>query len=117
MALADLGGKLFSYGIKYNQKNGIDNPDPAQFAGKNVTPKYNGSIAEVDWRAIETIGVNPSSTPKRYGYAYDSLNRLTAGYYQNPNNPYSKESTESLSYDLNGNITNLYRTSVAEYGD
>jgi hypothetical protein len=116
MALADLGGKLFSYGIKYNQKNGIDNPDPAQFAGKNVTPKYNGSIAEVDWRAIETIGVNPSSTPKRYGYAYDSLNRLTAGYYQNPNNPYSKESTESLSYDLNGNITNLYRTSVAEYG-
>ncbi|REC70459.1 RHS repeat-associated core domain-containing protein, partial [Chryseobacterium elymi] len=40
------------------------------------------------------------------------LNRLTAGYYQNPNNPYSKENTESLAYDLNGNITNLYRTSV-----
>ncbi|RXM41150.1 sugar-binding protein [Chryseobacterium sp. CH21] len=116
MGLADLGGKLFSYAIRYNQKNGIDNPDPAQFSGKNVTPKYNGNITEVDWRAVETVGVNPSLTPKRYGYAYDSMNRMTAGYYQNPNNPYSKENTESLSYDLNGNISKLYRTSVAEYG-
>ena len=116
MGLADLGGKLFSYKIKYNQKDGINNPDPAQFSGKNVAPKYNGNIAEVDWRAVETVGVNPSLTPKRYGYAYDSLNRLTAGYYQNPSNPYSKENTESLSYDLNGNISNLYRTSVMEYG-
>ena len=116
MGLADLGGKLFSYAIKYNKKNGIDNPDTAQFAGKNVTPKYNGNITEVDWRSVETVGVNPSLTPKRYGYAYDSMNRMTAGYYQNPGNPYSKENTESLSYDLNGNISNLYRTSVAEYG-
>jgi len=116
MATADLGGKLFSYRIKYNQKDGITNPDPAQFIGKNVTPRYNGNIAEVDWRAVETVGVSPSLTPKRYGYAYDSLNRVTAGYYQNPNNPYSKENTESLSYDQNGNITSLYRTSVTEYG-
>ncbi|MCW1962904.1 RHS repeat-associated core domain-containing protein [Chryseobacterium viscerum] len=116
MGLADLGGKLFSYAIRYNQKNGIDNPDPAQFSGKNVTPKYNGNITEVDWRAVETVGVNPSLTPKRYGYAYDSMNRMTAGYYQNPGNPYSKENTESLSYDLNGNISKLYRTSVTEYG-
>ncbi|WP_312992711.1 DUF6443 domain-containing protein [Chryseobacterium flavum] len=114
MALADMGGKLFSYKIKYNQKNGIDNPDAVQFPGKNVKPKFNGNIAEVDWRAVETVGVNPSLTPKRYGYAYDSLNRLSAGYYQNPNNPNSKENTESLAYDLNGNIKTLYRTSVIE---
>ncbi len=116
MALGNLGGKLFSYSIKYNQKEGIENPDQVQFSGKNVKAKYNGNIAEVDWRAMETLGVNPSSTPKRYGYAYDNLNRLTAGYYQNPDNPYSKENTESLDYDLNGNITNLYRTSVISYG-
>ncbi|NML69035.1 RHS repeat-associated core domain-containing protein [Chryseobacterium sp. RP-3-3] len=117
MSLSDLGGKLFSYKIKYNQKEGITNPDDqVLFSGKDVKPKYNGNIAEVDWKAVETLGVNPSSTPKRYGYAYDNLNRLTAGYYQNPNNPYSKENTESLTYDLNGNITNLYRTSVMEYG-
>ncbi|MFP8893245.1 DUF6443 domain-containing protein [Chryseobacterium sp. EZn1] len=116
MTLADLGGKLFTYRIKYNIKEGINNPDPTQFAGKNVTPKYNGDIAEVDWRAVENLGVYPSLTPKRYGYAYDSLSRLTAGYYQNPNNPYSKENTESLSYDLNGNINQLSRTAVTESG-
>ena len=70
----------------------------------------------MDWRAVETLGANPSVTPKRYGYAYDKLNRLTAGYYQNPYNPYSKENTESLTYDLNGNVINLYRTSVMENG-
>ncbi|WP_157676798.1 DUF6443 domain-containing protein [Chryseobacterium sp. T16E-39] len=114
MSVADLGGKLFAYKIKYNQKEGITNPDSVLFSGKNVEAKYNGNIAEVDWRSVETIGANPSLTPKRYGYVYDALNRLTAGYYQNPNNPTSKENTESLAYDLNGNITTLYRTSVMQ---
>lgn len=114
MSVPDLDGKLFSYTIKYTQKNGIDNPDPALFAGKNVQAKYNGNIAEVDWRTVESIGANPPLKPKRYGYAYDGLNRLTAGYYQNPNNSGSKENTESLSYDLNGNITSLYRTGITD---
>ncbi|MDP9961965.1 DUF6443 domain-containing protein [Chryseobacterium lathyri] len=117
MAVPNLGGKLFSYKIKYNQKNGITNADPVLFAGKDVKSKYNGNIAEVDWRAVESLGANPPIEPKRYGYAYDNLNRLTAGYYQNPNNAGSKENTESLDYDLNGNITNLYRTSVMENGN
>ncbi|MEG1217960.1 DUF6443 domain-containing protein [Chryseobacterium sp.] len=112
MSLSDLGGKLFSYKIKYNQKNGTTNPDMGFFVGKNVKPMYNGNIVEVDWRAVESLGANPPLEPKRYGYAYDGLNRLTAGYYQNPNNPWSKEHTETMDYDLNGNITNLYRTSV-----
>ncbi|MFP3834681.1 DUF6443 domain-containing protein [Chryseobacterium sp. SIMBA_028] len=112
MSLSDLGGKLFSYKIKYNQKNGTTNPDTSLFVGKNVRPMYNGNITEVDWRAVESLGANPPLEPKRYGYAYDGLNRLTAGYYQNPSNPWSKEHTEAMDYDLNGNITNLYRTSV-----
>ncbi|ALR29631.1 hypothetical protein ATE47_03405 [Chryseobacterium sp. IHB B 17019] len=114
MSLPDLGGKLFSYKIRYNEKVGITNPDPAQFTGKDVVARYNGNIAEVDWRTSE---FNSSLTPKRYGYVYDKLNRLTAGYYQNPDNPYNKESTESLSYDLNGNISSLYRTSIPEFGN
>lgn len=114
MGASDLGGKLFSYKIKYTQKDGITNPDTALFPGKDVKARYNGNIAEVDWRAVESLGANPSLTPKRYGYAYDALNRLTAGYYQNPNNAYSKEHTESLAYDLNGNITGLYRTTAIE---
>jgi RHS repeat-associated protein len=117
MGTSDLGGKLFSYKIKYTNREGVENPDTAQFSGKNVLPKYNGNIVEIDWRAIETLGATPSLTPKRYGYAYDKLNRLTAGFYQNPNNPTSKENTESLAYDVNGNITNLYRTSILEYGN
>ncbi|WP_312509294.1 DUF6443 domain-containing protein [Chryseobacterium culicis] len=116
MAVPDLGGKLFSYKIKYNQMNGLENPDPALFYGKSVKPKYNGNIAEVDWRAVESIGANPPAEPKRYGYAYDALNRLTAGFYQNPVNPYSKEHTESIAYDVNGNIKALYRTSAMEMG-
>ncbi|WP_185290495.1 DUF6443 domain-containing protein [Chryseobacterium lactis] len=111
MNVTDLGGKLFSYKIKYNQMDGITNPDASLFSGKNVKPKYNGNIAEIDWRAVESLGANPPLQPKRYGYVYDPLNRLTAGYYQNPVNAYTKEHTESLSYDMNGNITNLYRTS------
>ncbi|MCJ8155763.1 hypothetical protein MKJ01_18575, partial [Chryseobacterium sp. SSA4.19] len=117
MTVPDLSGKLFAYNIKYTGKEGITNPDSVLFPGKNVMGKYNGNIAEVDWRAVETLGQNPSLTPKRYGYAYDKLNRLTAGYYQNPNNPNSRENTESIDYDLNGNITNLYRTSVIESGN
>ncbi|UHO38113.1 RHS repeat-associated core domain-containing protein [Chryseobacterium capnotolerans] len=117
MGIPDLGGKLFAYKIKYNQKNGITKPDPVLFAGKDVQARYNGNIAEVDWRAVESIGANPPMEPKRYGYVYDGLNRVTAGYYQNPNNPYSREHTESIDYDLNGNITNLYRTSVMENGN
>ncbi len=116
MSVTDLGGKLFSYKVKYTQKEGITNPDGVLFPGKNVAARYNGNIAEVDWRSVEIPGVYPSLTPKRYGYAYDSLNRLTAGFYQNPLNPYSKENTESMQYDLNGNITGMYRTSVMENG-
>ncbi|PTT43694.1 hypothetical protein DBR28_00165 [Chryseobacterium sp. HMWF028] len=75
MAVPNLNGKLFSYKIKYNQKDGITNADPSLFSGKDVKPRYNGNISEVDWRAVETIGVNPLLTPKRYGYAYDDMNR------------------------------------------
>ena len=34
MTAPDLGGKLFSYKIKYTSRDGIENPDPTQFAGK-----------------------------------------------------------------------------------
>uniref|UniRef100_A0AAU6WTB1 Uncharacterized protein n=1 Tax=Chryseobacterium endophyticum TaxID=1854762 RepID=A0AAU6WTB1_9FLAO len=64
MPVPDLGGKLFSYKIKYNEKEGITSPNAAQFPGKEVAAKYNGNIAEVDWRSVENIGNNPSVTPK-----------------------------------------------------
>uniref|UniRef100_UPI0025D379A6 DUF6443 domain-containing protein n=1 Tax=uncultured Chryseobacterium sp. TaxID=259322 RepID=UPI0025D379A6 len=45
MSVPDLGGKLFSYRIKYNEKEGITTPNPVQFPGKEVAAKYNGNIA------------------------------------------------------------------------
>jgi hypothetical protein len=53
MSVPDLGGKLFSYKIKYNEKEGITSPDPVQFPGKEVAAKYNGNIVEVGWRSVE----------------------------------------------------------------
>ena len=117
LATPNLGGRLFSYKIKYNQIEGILKPIGTMFMDKNVAAKYNGNIAEVDWRAVETIGVNPILAPKRYGYAYDKLNRLQAGYYQNPLNTSDTSNTESIDYDFNGNITNLWRSSVPENGN
>ena len=114
MGEADLGGRLFSYKIKYDTVEGVVNPFGSPFSNHYVTPKYNGNIAEVDWRIITTIGDTPPLIPYRYGYAYDSLNRLKAGYYQNPIDPYSRENSEIIDYDVNGNITSLYRTSTIE---
>ena len=116
MASANLNGKLFSYKIKYTEKEGITNPGNALFQGKDVKAKFNGNISEVDWRSVEEIGVNPAMVPKRYGYSYDNLDRMVAAYYQQPGNPYSQENIEAADYDLNGNIKGIYRTALAEYG-
>ena len=73
-------------------------------------PKYNGNIAEVDWRT----NTASSDYLRRYGYVYDKLNRLSAGFYQREDRPAAQEYFEKMSYDLNGNITNLKRTASLE---
>ena len=91
----DLGDKLFAYKIKYqNPANTVE-----------ASPRFNGNISEVDWMSA-TDGVR-----RRYGYTYDHLDRLTKAVYQKPDltatavNSYN----EYISYDPNGNITNLKR--------
>ncbi|WP_304342662.1 DUF1990 family protein [Chryseobacterium koreense] len=89
-------GKLFGYRIKYNDP---ENP--------SLGPeRFNGNISEVDW-------IDSNSSLKRYGYRYDSLNRLLAGSYQDPGLTLSETriSDEVISYDLNGNIATLERYS------
>ncbi|REC54153.1 RHS repeat-associated core domain-containing protein [Chryseobacterium piscium] len=104
---ADLsGGDLFGYKIRYNERVGEESPDPLD-TGLKVLPRFNGNIAEVDWRT----GTNPNENLRRYGYVYDGLNRLKAGFYQNEVNPSATEYYEKLTYDLNGNIINMKRTS------
>ncbi|KUJ51829.1 DUF6443 domain-containing protein [Chryseobacterium sp. JAH] len=103
---ANLGiSDLFGYKIKYNEREGLETPDALDTTLK-VLPKFNGNIAEVDWRTA----TNPNDNLRRYGYVYDALNRLKAGFYQNEVNPAAKEYFEKITYDLNGNITNLKRS-------
>jgi len=101
----NLNGDLFGYKIKYNQVDGLQTPD-ASDTSLQVLPKYNGNIAEVDWKT----STQENEPLKRYGYVYDSLNRLSAGFYQNEMNPSVKEYNEKVSYDLNGNIKTMKRT-------
>jgi len=107
----NLGSKLFGYEIKYNTVEGLETPN-LDYTGLQVKPKYNGNIAEVDWRTATTTGDNL----RRYGYVYDSLNRLQAGFYQKDSNPSAKEYFEKMDYDLNGNITNLQRSADSQQG-
>jgi len=91
-----IAGRLFNYKIKYN--------DPEKPA---VAPaRFNGNIAEIDWWS-------DGSAKRRYGYQYDGLNRLLNGIYQDPSmtQPLTHIHSESIQYDMNGNITHLYRNS------
>ncbi|WP_263602421.1 DUF6443 domain-containing protein [Chryseobacterium sp. PET-29] len=101
----NLGGDLFGYKIKYNEVEGLQTPDTSD-TSLQVLPKYNGNIAEVDWKT----GVSTNESLKRYGYVYDKLNRLSAGFYQNSTNPSLREYYEKAIYDLNGNIRTIKRT-------
>ncbi|WP_368734513.1 RHS repeat domain-containing protein, partial [Chryseobacterium sp. OSA05B] len=103
---ANLNGKLFGYKIKYNQVDGLETPN-TDYTDLKVKPRYNGNIAEVDWKTTTA----PNDNLRRYGYVYDGLNRLVAGFYQKDSNPSAKEYFEKIEYDFNGNITNLKRSS------
>lgn len=90
----NLGGKLFGYRIKYEK------PETNLYLAK-----YNGNISEIDWKTAD------DGTFRRYNYVYDRLDRLTLATYTEPNitSPYNNAYTESLFYDLEGNIQNLTR--------
>ncbi len=99
----DLNGKLFGYEIKYT------NPEEAN-------ARFNGNIAEVDW--AKATGFN-EPTIRRYSYSYDAINRLTNANFSEPNVtiPQNEFYNESMSYDQNGNITQLSRNAPSFYGN
>lgn len=103
---AYLAGKLFGYEIKYN------NPSNTSLS----TGKYNGNIAEIDWR--KNVEFGNMGILKRYNYSYDKLNRLTGAIFSNPDNsiPVNNLYDELISYDLNGNIVQLKRNAPSFYG-
>ncbi|WP_411812418.1 DUF6443 domain-containing protein [Chryseobacterium scophthalmum] len=102
---------LFGYKINYTHREGQETPNN-DFTNLQVKPKYNGNIAEVTWKT-QTEENEPL---KRYGYVYDGLNRLRAGFYQKAGNETSKEYFEKMDYDINGNITRLQRSAELMIG-
>lgn len=104
-----MGTDLFAYTVRYNGRLGLVTPN-VNYSNLIVQPKYNGNIAEVDWNAVGVTGYTPYDSPLRYGYVYDKLNRLQAGFYQDPSNPSKGTNNEIIEeYDLNGNIKKLKR--------
>lgn len=101
----NLGSDLFGYKINYNQVEGLEIPN-SDFTTLMVKPKYNGNIAEVSWKTL----TEDNEPLKRYGYVYDGLNRLNAGFYQKAGLESAKEYFERMEYDQNGNITRLQRS-------
>lgn len=95
----NLGDDLFGYHVKYQ------NPK-----GNQSVNKYNGNISEIDW-----ITQNDQQL-RRYTYLYDGLDRLLTANYSKPNASviYTNAYNESVSYDLNGNITNLQRNGSSD---
>lgn len=75
------------------------------------TELYNGNISETYWRTAS------DNVLRKYGYEYDTLNRLTNAIYQKPESAVvvTNSYNESLTYDKNGNITGLNRS--GEYDD
>ncbi len=97
---------LFAYKIRYTETEGLQVPN-LSYPNYKVKARYNGNIAEVDWYAKDEV---TSANPYRYGYVYDNLDRLKAGFYQNPVARSRGDNHEIIEeYDLNGNIKKLKR--------
>jgi hypothetical protein len=92
--------KAFAYRLYY---------DSAPGGGvNNFTGRYDGTISAMSWRSYTQSG------KETYNYLYDGLSRLkSAEYYTGSDNTASGAFKESgITYDLNGNIKTLSRTSV-----
>ncbi len=88
---------LFAFKINYTDvENAIHN---------TVTPLFNGNISETFWAS------SSDNVLRKYGYKYDKLNRLLNAIYQKPGGTFEvpRSYDEYISYDKNGNITNLTR--------
>lgn len=97
---ANLGNDLFGFEIKYQ------NPDTGK---SSPIAKYNGNISQTTW------ATKNDEIIRTYTYQYDKLNRLTDARLWDQMNLDIGEYQENLTYDLNGNISTLYRTGAYPY--
>ncbi|WP_176852078.1 DUF6443 domain-containing protein [Mucilaginibacter sp. OK268] len=101
---------LFGMTILYNEADGT---------GLTNSPKYNGKISEIKWKANDQFSASTNPVRQRaYTYTYDAADRLTnAQYAANSGSAWNVEVNgynESVgSYDNNGNIQSLTRNIFA----
>ena len=88
---------LFAFKLNYNNVENENN-----YTG---TKLYNGNISETYWRTAS------DDILRKYGYQYDSLDRLKNAIYQKPGatTVVTNSYNESMSYDKNGNMVTLQR--------
>ncbi|MFC6095676.1 hypothetical protein ACFPVY_03375 [Flavobacterium qiangtangense] len=92
-----MGNDLFAYENKYS------NPT----AGG--TALYSGAISQSSWKTANT-----DTSLKNYNYSHDNLDRLKeAKFFSSAGND---RYNEALSYDRNGNITQLQRSGILNSG-
>jgi RHS repeat-associated protein len=94
---------LFAFRINYTSVTNTVNG--------NVTPLYNGNIAETQWRT------RSDNIRRRYNYTYDFTNRLLDAWYSIPGSAVANSFNEHLTYDANGNILSLKRNGEKEFSD
>ncbi|WP_082482122.1 DUF6443 domain-containing protein [Flavobacterium sp. Leaf359] len=85
---------LFAFKINYET---VENTIEGE-----IKPLYNGNISETFWRS------SSNDIIRSYGYKYDNLNRLKRAVYQKSGMTFNSYD-EEISYDRNGNITDLVR--------
>ncbi|WPU98892.1 DUF6443 domain-containing protein [Mucilaginibacter sp. cycad4] len=101
---------LFGISILYNQ---------ADATGLSNTPKYNGKISEIKWKANDQFSSSTNPVRERsYTFTYDAADRLTnAQYVANSGSAWNAETggyNETIGgYDNNGNILSLTRNTYA----
>lgn len=82
---------------------------------------YNGNISAVKWKT-PVHGVTANDERKSYKFDYDAMSRLesaTYGAYKTTASNWSAEANafnESMSYDMNGNISSLQRNKATAGG-
>ena len=88
-------------------------PDP----DLNVTPRFDGGITSVRWKAHNPIQNNQPERERSYGFYYDELGRLSSANFSarsTAGGSFSEEIGaygEQVQYDDNGNIAQLTRKS------
>jgi RHS repeat-associated protein len=98
-SIAATAGSYFGFDLGYD-KIAIGNP------GNYANAQYNGNIAGTMWKSRGDLQI------RKYDFAYDAVNRLTAADFNQYNTSFNKNdgvdlSVSNITYDGNGNILTM----------